>query len=110
MTRPTLDAFMTAPPLDDLIAAIPRDQIPAAITALASRLLVEPASANGHGAPAPVAPDETLDAQAIAKLLKRSKRWVYRRQKRLPFLRRVGRGLVAPRGEVEKWMAAQRIK
>lgn len=100
------------PPLEELVADIRREQIPALITALAARLLAEPAAASGTPAPTPAelaTSDTTLSVPEIAQLLKRSPRWVWRNKKRLG-LRRVGRGLIASRRELEKWMAAQRVK
>ncbi len=105
---------MNQPSLDDFVKSVPPDRIPALIVALGARLLAEPVAVNnGNGAglhPPVVEPDDTLDAAEIAKLLKRNRRWVYRSQRRLPFLRRVGRGLVCSRHELERWLAAQRIK
>jgi hypothetical protein len=96
--------------LEELVAEVPPEQIPALIVALAARLLAQPAASNGTGAPAvPLEPDVTLDVAAIAALLKKSPRWVWRNKKRLP-LRRVGRGLIASRRELEKWIAGQRVK
>ena len=96
-------------PLDQIVASIPRDQIPAAITALAARLLAEPAQANGTAPATPVEPDTTLDVPAIAQLLKKSKRWVWRNQRKLP-LRRVGRGLIASRRDLDRWLGNQKVK
>ena len=100
------------PPLNDLIAKVEREKIPALIAALAARLLAEASVVvvNDHGK-APVEPDTTLTVKEIAEVLHRTERWVWRNQKKLPFLRRVGgRGLIASRRDLDKWLLAQRIK
>lgn len=105
------------PPRDD-IAAIPTAQIAAAIAvraaeiaALTARLLTEPSvvAAHDHGKNGKV-PDETLSAEEIATALHHSKRWLYRSAHRLPFLRRVGRTLIASRHDLEAWRTQQRIR
>src|SRR5512146_1094678 len=102
---------MTTPPLplDEIVAQIPSDKRAAAIALLASLMLTEPPVVerdyHGNG----VEPDTTLDVPAIAQMLKKSPRWVWRNQKKLP-LRRVGRGLIASRRELETWLARQRVK
>lgn len=95
-------------PLDQILDQIEPERIPVAIMRLSARLLTTPVP-NGTAMPAPIT-DDTLDAKAIAKLLRKSPRWVWRNQRKLKFLRRVGRGLVASRSEVERWISTQKIK
>lgn len=97
-------------PLDQILDQIEPERIPAAIMRLTAILLAKPAPpSNGATTPAPVS-TETLDVAAIAKTLKKSRRWVWRHSKQLKFLRKVGRELVASRRDVERWLADQKIK
>ena len=83
-----------------MLDRIEPEKIPAAIMRLTARLLAKPAlPSNGATTPAPVS-TETLDVAAIAEILhKKSGVWVYRNKKKLPFLRKVGKGLVATRAD-----------
>jgi hypothetical protein len=102
------------PPLGEVAASVPREQIPVLVTALMMRLLTEPpvVVVNDNGATTvPAAPDQTLTVREIAKALHRSERWIWRNKSRLPFLRRVGgRGLLASRRELDRWLAGQQLK
>jgi len=107
---------MTTPlsPLDEIVANLPREKIAALIAALAARLLAEPpvVGSNDHGnGTTTLELDTTLSVAEVAKLLKRTPRWVWRSQRKLPFLRRIGgRGLLASRRELERWLAGQKNK
>jgi hypothetical protein len=109
---PTLDQVLADPgcTVDLSSESIARllAQLAAVQSAIAARLIVAAAATNGA---APVVADELLSVLEVAKLLKRTPRWVWRSQKKLPFLRRVGgRGLIASRRELETWLARQRVK
>jgi len=110
---PRLDQVLTDPGsvtgLSPEGAAKLLTQIAVVQSAISARLVAAVAATNGNGA-APIGPDETLGVPAIARLLNRTPRWVWRSQKKLPFLRRVGRGLLASRSELERWIATQKIK
>jgi hypothetical protein len=73
--------------------------------ALTARLMAEPAAT--ITATAPTAYD--LDADAIARRLGRSRRWVFRNAQRLPFVRRISRKTI--RGDesgLNRWIASRR--
>lgn len=96
-------------------SAIPADQIPAVLTALAAlqsalaaRLMATPRAATRVS----VADDDhdtLLTVREIAKRLRRSPKWVYRRVKTLPFARKLdNRAWVFSERGLEKWLAHQR--
>lgn len=114
---PTLDQVLADPGVaadlsSESIAKL-LAQVAVVQSAITARLVLAAAAENGNGSSAPVG-DEMLTIKEVAKLLRREPRWIWRNKSRLPFLRRVGngRGLLASRRELDKYMAApaQRIK
>jgi hypothetical protein len=86
-------------------ASIPREQIPAFIAALAARLLEPPPSPE----PAPEEADKMLTTVEAAKVLRRSVKWLYRRNGNLPFARKLSdRSWVYSEQGLRKWLARQR--
>lgn len=55
--------------------------------------------------PAPSAAVRLLDVAEGAQRLNVSERWIYRRSKTLPFVRRVGRGIRIDEAALNKWLA-----
>ena len=98
------------PPPDQIVAQIGRDKTLTLIMGLTACLLATPAPFTNGATTSPAAPDETLDVAGVSKVIRKSPRWIWRHAKRLKFLRRVGRELVASRRDVEKWLSDQKIK
>ena len=91
------------PELD--INSIPRERIPALIAALAARLL-EPAPAPEA---VPDGEDHLLTAQEAATILRRSRKWLSRNRRRLPFARRLGpRSWTYSEQGLRRWLARQK--
>jgi hypothetical protein len=94
-------------------ATLPAEQIPAALAQLsawqgqlAARLM----------APAPAAevatdaPERMLTTIEAAGMLRRSTKWIYRNNKRLPFARRLSeRSWVYSEQGLRRWLARQRV-
>jgi excisionase family DNA binding protein len=53
--------------------------------------------------------ERLLTVEEAAAKLQKSKDWIYRHQKQLPFMRRIGRDLRCSEKELEKWIASRRI-
>src|SRR5215475_3805604 len=53
--------------------------------------------------------DRLLTVSEAAAKLQKSKDWIYRNQKQLPFIRKLGRDLRCSEKELEKWIATRRI-
>jgi hypothetical protein len=94
--------------------SVPLAQVPAMIAALAGlevalavRLLN--AAAAGDSAPKAETEDLMLSVKECAERLRRSTKWVYRRNKTLPFARCLGpRSWVYSLRGLEKWLAQRR--
>jgi predicted DNA-binding transcriptional regulator AlpA len=95
-------------------ACVPLEQVPAMIAALAglevalaARLLSAAPAAGSE--PATAAEDRMLTVKECAERLRRSPKWVYRRNKTLPFARCLGsRSWVYSQRGLEKWLAQRR--
>jgi hypothetical protein len=89
--------------------SVPAEQIPVLLArlaalqgALAARLLTTSIPA------AAPAPEWALTADDVARRLGRSRRWVFRNAKRLPFVRRVSRKvIVADEAALKRWIASR---
>jgi len=53
--------------------------------------------------------DRLLTVSEAAAKLQKSKDWIYRNQKQLPFIRKLGRDLRCSERDLEKWIATRRI-
>ena len=93
-------------------AALPAEAIPAVLSTLAAwqaqlaaRLMVPahtPAAEAGEA-------DVMLKVDEVAARLRKSKKWVYRRAKTLPFARRLGpRSWVFSQNGLDKWLPRQK--
>lgn len=116
---PTLDDLAAAP---DLAATLP----PAVAATLLTRARIAAAALEGQvlaalvRKPAPIAAkspaaerlgadDYTLDADAAAALLHKSRRWLFAHKDSLPFVRKVSRKvLLCSRSGLRRWLNEQR--
>lgn len=80
-----------------------------ACAATEQRVAVRVASASAEPpAPAPAGPERFISVKAAAARIGKSPKWIYRRQRRLPFLRELETGtwgVSVP--ALERWMAAR---
>jgi len=78
----------------------------ALIASLAGPLIAEPSSA-----PVTEAEDELLTVEEAAMLLRRSRRWLWRHKKSLPFVRQIsGKSLLCSKNDLAAWLATRRIE
>jgi excisionase family DNA binding protein len=103
---------LTLEDLRSLVAQAPREELPAIVGALAAAQ-AEALARLAAPLPAPVAPvgdkpDANISVEEAARQLGMSDRWVYRKAKSLPFVRRIGRRVVCSARDLAEWNARQR--
>jgi excisionase family DNA binding protein len=54
--------------------------------------------------------DRLLDIDEVCKILNVAKPWVYHNVKKLPFVRKVGGNLRFSSNDLQRWIAAQRLR
>jgi excisionase family DNA binding protein len=54
--------------------------------------------------------DKLLDIDELCKILNVEKGWVYHHARKLPFVRKIGGNLRFSNNDLQRWIAAQRLK
>ena len=102
-----LDALLADPGKAAEIPADERQRLAAQLAAVQIALLAMPSPPPpaAEPAPRPKAENRLLTVDEVAARCRKSKRWVLDHWKRkLPFGRKVGRSIVFPEIELEKWL------
>jgi hypothetical protein len=104
---PTLDMVASNP--DCLVGQPPESlvkllaQIAAVQSAVVAQLLAAPAADDG--------PDEWIKPEAAAAILKKSPRWIWKNQRKLPFVRRINaRSLLCSRLGIAQWLDGRGVR
>lgn len=105
-----LEKLLRDPSVAERIDSLSPQDVPALLTTLGGMALLAAArlTSDQHKTrPAKPEPDQLLTVDQVAERLKVSKHCVYRKAKRLPFTRRVGRALRFSSAGLTQWMKSQ---